>query len=134
VANSSHFSIDGPVDVERARRQGRVLARSVGFGPVDSEAVVLSISELATNLLRYARSGSILLDAIEESGRRGVRVESRDAGPGIFDIERALRGGNNTARSLGSGIASVRRLMDDFIIDSAPTGTKIVTHKWIAHR
>jgi serine/threonine-protein kinase RsbT len=134
VANSSRFSIDGPVDVERARRQGRVLARSVGFGPVDSEAVVLSISELATNLLRYAQCGSILLDVIEEPDRQGVRIESRDTGPGIADIERALRGGYRTAHSLGSGIASVRRLMDDFAIESGPTGTVIVTHKWIAHR
>lgn len=132
MGDSSRVSIDGPIDVERVRRQGRVLARSVGFGTVDSEAVVLSISELATNLLRYAQSGSILLDAVEESGRRGVRVESRDTGPGIADIESVLRGGNSTARSLGSGIASVRRLMDDFFIDSAPTGTMIVTHKWIA--
>lgn len=134
MPTSSRFTIDGPVDVELARRRGRALARSVGFGPVESEAVALSISELATNLLRYARSGSILLAAIEESDRRGVRIESRDTGPGISDIERALRGGYRTTHSLGSGLAGVRRLMDDFAIESGPTGTVIVTQKWIARR
>lgn len=134
MSTSSRFTIDEPVDVEQVRRQGRTLARSLGFGPVESEAVALSISELATNLLRYAQSGSILLEAIEEADRTGVRVESRDSGPGISDIERALRGGFGTAYSLGSGLAGVRRLMDDFTIESDPTGTVIVTQKWIARR
>lgn len=134
MSTVSRIVIDEPVDIERARRQGRAMARSVGFGPVDTEAVVLSISELATNLLRYARSGSILLDIVEGSGRSGIRIESRDAGPGISDIERALRGGYGRANSLGSGIASVRRLMDDFAIESGSTGTVIVTQKWIARR
>jgi serine/threonine-protein kinase RsbT len=94
MSTSSRITIDEPVDVERVRRRGRSLARSLGFGPVESEAVALSISELATNLLRYAQSGAILLDAIDEADRRGVRIESRDSGPGISDVERALRGGS----------------------------------------
>jgi serine/threonine-protein kinase RsbT len=110
------------------------MAQSVGFNLADAEEVVLSVSELATNLLRYAQEGSIILDAIEESHRRGIRIESHDTGPGIENVERALQDGYSTRDSLGSGIASVRRLMDDFQIESEASGTLIVAQKWIPTR
>jgi serine/threonine-protein kinase RsbT len=107
------------------------MAQTVGFNRADAEAIVLSVSELATNLLRYAQEGSMLLATVEESDRRGIRIESRDHGPGIENLEHALQDDFSTRSSIGSGIPSVGRLMDDFSIESGPSGTLIVAQKWI---
>jgi serine/threonine-protein kinase RsbT len=134
VSSGTPLAIAEQVDIEHARRLARTMAQAVGFNPADVEAVVLSVSELATNLLRYAQNGLILLNTIEESDRRGIRIESRDTGPGIENVEQALRDGFTTGISLGSGIPSVRRLMDDFQLQSRPSGTWIVAQKWIPAR
>jgi serine/threonine-protein kinase RsbT len=134
VLSESPLVIDAQVDIERARRLARAMARAIGFTSADAEAVVLSVSELATNLLRYAQEGSILLDTIEETDRRGIRIESRDAGPGIANVECALLDGYSTGIGLGSGIPGVRRLMDEFQLETGPSGTWIVARKWIPAR
>jgi len=131
VPPESALAIESQVDVEHARRWARTMARSVGFGPTDTESVVLSVSELATNLLRYAQAGLILLTLLCELERCGICVESRDTGPGIENLDHALADGFSTRGGLGSGIASVRRLMDDFVIESGPSGTVIVANKWV---
>jgi serine/threonine-protein kinase RsbT len=95
--------------------------------------VALTVSELATNLLRYAVQGEVVLAPAAATGY-GLRIESRDAGPGIADLDAALRDGASTAGGLGSGLAGVRRLMDEMTITTAPQGTRIVVHKWLTNR
>ncbi len=124
------MSIRGAVDVERARRGARDLTQRLGFDRFDAEEVVLAVSELATNLARYATSGEIDLCAISGQQLLGIRVESRDDGPGIADVAAAARGGSSTSGGLGAGLAGVRRLMDDFELTSGPTGTTVVCRKW----
>ena len=126
------FPVRIQADVELARRSGRMLATTLGFGKDDVERVVLTVSELATNLVRYAVEGEVLLSVADSPGGRGLRIESRDAGPGIADLEAALRDGESTAGSLGSGLAGVERLMDDMTISSAADGTSIVVFKWLS--
>jgi serine/threonine-protein kinase RsbT len=119
------------VDAGRARRAARRLAEQLGFPAEAAEAVALATSELATNLARYARSGVIVLRAVLEPERRGVQVESRDAGPGIADLDRALQDGFSSGGGLGGGLGGARRLMDEFEVSSGPAGTRIVACKWL---
>ena len=121
-------------DVERARREARTLATGQGFTAADTERVVLAVSELATNLARYARQGEVLLSVIAGPRGAGVEVESRDTGPGIADLSQALEDGYTTGGELGGGLSGVRRLMDDFEITSAPSGTRVLARKWLRTR
>lgn len=122
------------LDADQARREARRLALRLGFDRADAETVALAVSELAMNLHRYAVEGEIVLRAIEDGTRRGLEIESQDAGPGIADPELALQDGYTTGGGLGSGLPSARRLMDDFELRSQPSGTRIVVRKWLATR
>ena len=125
-----HFAVAGPADVEHARREARRLATALGFDVADAERVALAVSELATNLTRYARDGAIVLSRVAGPRGSGVQVESRDAGPGIADVGQALADGFSSSGGLGGGLPAVRRLMDDFHIVTGPGGTTIVACKW----
>ena len=128
--SSVRVSIHGQVDVERARREARTLAAALGFTLVDAEAVRLSVSELATNLARYAAGGVIDVQPLVSGDVIGVQVNSRDEGPGIVDRELALGGGFSTGGGLGVGLAGVRRLMDEFELTTGPAGTTVICRKW----
>ncbi len=126
-----HLQIAEAVDIEIARRGARELAREGGFTPNQTDDIVVAVSELATNLMRYAVDGTLTLSLIQITGRSGMRIESLDTGPGIDDLERALQDGYSTGQSLGHGLSIARRLMDDSRIETSPAGTSIVAHKWI---
>jgi serine/threonine-protein kinase RsbT len=132
VDTDQRFPVATQGDVEAARRAARALATTLGFDAADTERVVLAVSELATNLLRYAVRGEVVLGPVE-GDNPGLRVESRDAGPGIADLDAAMRDGSSTGDGLGSGLAGVRRLMDEMTITTTPNGTKIVVHKWLTN-
>ena len=114
------------VQVEQACRATRALVSALDFGPVGSEMVVLAVSELATNLSRYARNGRIVVTPIAG----GIQVESRDDGPGLGDYVVSNNGGRSRGGGLGQGLAGVQRLMDEFELDSGPDGTTVVCRKW----
>lgn len=119
-------------DLEHARRVTRATALALGFAPVETESLVLAVSELASNLLRYARDGRIAITPTRDERRAGITIESLDSGPGIDDIERALMDGFSSGGGLGRGLGAVRRLMDDFAVQSSPTETRVVASKWRA--
>lgn len=131
MVSASRRPIRSTLDADQARRDARRLAFALGFGRSDAESVALTASELAMNLYRYAVDGAIGLRPIADGDRRGVEVESVDAGPGIADPELALQDGYSTGGGLGSGLPSVRRLMDEFAMTTGPTGTTIVARKWL---
>lgn len=116
-------------DVERARRDARALAMSLGFGPETAECVVLATAELATNLVRHAGGGELRITSLA-GPRRGVMIECEDRGPGIVDLVEARRDGFSTGAGLGSGLGAVERLMDESEFHSGHDGTKIVARKW----
>ena len=122
------------LDADQARREARQLARRLGFDRGDAETVALAASELAMNLHRYAVEGEIVLRTVEDGTRRGLEIESQDAGPGIADLELAFQDGYTTGGGLGSGLPSARRLMDDFELKTQPSGTRIIARKWLAPR
>lgn len=118
------------VDVEEIRREARVLAVTLEFGGEAAEEVALAVSELASNLVRHATRGEIDIAPLNGARGAGIQVESRDHGPGIADVEAALGDGFSTAGGLGSGLGSVRRLMDEFELVSSVAGTSVVCRKW----
>jgi len=118
-------------DIVSARQQGRALATDLGFSPGNATLIATAISELARNILLYAGAGEILLAELDGAGRRGIRVVARDSGPGIPDLQQALQDGFSTSRRLGLGLPGVRRLMDEFEIDTrVGLGTTVVVKKW----
>lgn len=134
---ATRLAIGRPADVGAARRLARRVAGEAGLGDADREAVALAATELATNLLRYARGGALTVRRIGGAVGRdepfGVRLESADEGPGIPNLEWALQDGASSSGGLGSGLPAVRRLMDEFSIESSAAGTHISAVKWGAH-
>ncbi len=120
-------------DIVVARRHGRTLARQLGFLPTDLTAIATVISELAGNIVRYARCGEVLLKPSCGEGReRGLSIVAHDNGPGIPNVQRALQGGYSTSGSLGLGLSGSRRLMDEFEVVSGPShGTVVTARKWL---
>jgi serine/threonine-protein kinase RsbT len=128
-------AIGREVDVYIAIGRGREMAASLGFDEIDRTRIEIVILELARNILAHAGRGELRLEAVEAAGRRGIVVEAHDSGPGIADIDLALRDGYSTAQTLGAGLPGVRRLMDDFAIESiVGAGTKVRAVKWLGQR
>jgi serine/threonine-protein kinase RsbT len=124
-------TINSDQDIVLARQRGRALAAELGFSPGDATLIATAISELARNIVSYARNGLITLRAIQGSSRQGVLVVASDNGPGIADIRQAMRDGFSTSGSLGLGLPGVRRLMDEFEITSqSGRGTTVAVKKW----
>ncbi len=118
-------------DLVAARREGRVLAERLGFSPSEATLVATAISELARNIVSYARGGEILFSLANCDGRHGVTIVARDQGPGIADIRLALQDGYSTSRGLGLGLPGVRRIMDEFnIVSELGCGTTVTVTKW----
>ena len=117
-------------DVAAAARAARAQAELCGLSRVEAQHVATAVSEVAGNAVKYAGGGEVLLARVERSGRRGLAVTVRDDGPGIADVEAALRDGVSTGGSLGFGLPGARRLMDDFAIESAPGGTEVRMARW----
>ncbi|MGB7284465.1 MAG: anti-sigma regulatory factor [Candidatus Acidiferrum sp.] len=125
------MAINSDQDIVVARQKGRAMAAELGFSSVDATLIATAISELARNIVSYARKGKITLRSVQGSSRVGILVLAEDDGPGIPDIRQALRDGFSTSGSLGLGLPGVRRLMDDFEITSQPgQGTTVVVKKW----
>ncbi len=131
MAGQIRVPIRSDADTVTARQQGRALAAELGLSSSDQALVATAISELARNIVEYAKHGEIILELVHLYGRRGVVVIARDEGPGIPDIERAMQDGFTTGHGLGLGLPGTRRLMDEFEIDSqVGKGTTIVARKW----
>jgi len=123
--------INADGDLVRAREQGRVLAGELGFTQSDLTLVATAISELARNIVRYARRGEIVLRQAEDGGVPGIVIIARDEGPGIPDVNRAMEPGYSTAGGLGLGLPGVRRIMDKFeIVSEVGHGTVVTVTKW----
>jgi|SRR5215472_350075 len=118
-------------DIVKARQEGRRVAGELGFSSTDLVLVATAISELARNIVSYAKTGEIDIRPIVNSAHRGIEIIARDEGPGIRDVDRALQVGFSTSAGLGMGLPGVRRLMDEFKIQSNfGHGTVVITRKW----
>src|SRR5688572_26134087 len=114
----SEFVIESEDDVVLVRRHVRTLAEQRGFDSFSTAAVTTATSELARNMWVHARSGTAIIEEIENGERIGLTMSFRDRGPGITDLDRVLAGGVSTARTLGLGLSGSRRLVDEFEIET----------------
>ena len=131
VAAETRVRVESELDIVTARMRGRALSIQLGFRPAHATLIATAISELARNILQYAKSGEIVLRTVERGERKGLGVVARDAGPGIADVARAMEDGYSTAGRLGLGLPGVRRLMDEFHIESrVGEGTTVTVKKW----
>jgi serine/threonine-protein kinase RsbT len=130
-AGEIRVAINSDQDIVTARQKGRALAMEAGFSTGDATLIATAISELARNIVSYARKGEITLKIVSASVRQGILIVASDNGPGIPDIRQAMRDGFSTSGSLGLGLPGVRRLMDEFEITSQPgKGTTVAVKKW----
>jgi serine/threonine-protein kinase RsbT len=119
------------VDIVSARQQGRALALRLGFSSSDATMVATAISELARNIVLYAKRGEIILATVVNSEHRGLAITACDDGDGIADIRQALQDGYSTSGRMGVGLPGVKRLMDEFEISSTVgKGTVVRVKKW----
>ncbi|MBV9559963.1 MAG: anti-sigma regulatory factor [Bradyrhizobium sp.] len=118
-------------DVVRVRQMARAMALETGLGLVDQTKIITAASELARNMLDYGGGGLVLAEVLEQPGRRGLRLTFEDKGPGIADVEAALKDGFTTGKGMGLGLGGAKRLSNEFSIDSRPgAGTKVVIARW----
>ena len=125
--------IDNDVDIVVARQQGRALAQAIGFSGSDLTMIATAISEIARNIVVYARRGQLVISFASRPGKKsGIVVVATDEGPGIVDVDKALTDGYSTGGSLGLGLPGARRLMDELEIQTEPgKGTTVTMRKWL---
>ena len=103
----------------------------LGFNIVDQTKIVTAASELARNTLEYGGGGTVRIDSLQEGVRLGLRLVFEDSGPGIPNIELAMKDGYTTAGGLGLGLSGAKRLSNDFAIDSrVGEGTRVTIVRW----
>jgi serine/threonine-protein kinase RsbT len=131
VEASDELQLRSGEDVVRLRQAVRVRAVAAGFGLVDQTKIVTAASELGRNTIQYGGGGQVRVATVLNGSRRGLRLEFSDQGPGIADIQQALRDGFTTGGGLGLGLSGARRLSDEFDIQSQPgQGTRVTIVRW----
>ncbi len=123
--------INSDTDIVTARQSGRELAAQIGFTSTDLAIIATSISELARNIVSYARTGEVVISVVQQGTKHGIMIVAKDRGPGIPDIEQAMKDGYSTAKGLGLGLPGTKRLMDEFeIVSAVRNGTTVTVKKW----
>lgn len=129
--SETRVQINDEADILEARQAARAIAGDLGFDLASQTLIATAISELARNILKYARSGEILLRRTARNGARGITIVAADKGPGIADTELAMTDGFSTGRGLGLGLPGTRRLMDDFdLVSEVGRGTTVTATRW----
>jgi len=118
-------------DIYYALKEADRLTAEMGFHQAVTLRIKTAVSELARNILKYAGQGRVTLSAVQ-SPKKGIEILVSDNGPGIENVEEALSDHFSTGGTLGLGLPGVKRMMDEFEIDTGPgRGTKITIRKWI---
>lgn len=125
------FPIRSSDDIVKVRQITREWALMQAFSLVDQTKIVTAASELARNTLEHGRGGEVRIQALQEGIRRGVRLTFTDQGPGIQDLEKALRDGFTTGHGMGLGLSGSKRLVNDFDIHTeVDKGTTVMIARW----
>ena len=126
-----NISVQSDADVVTARQKGREVATRIGMSPTDATLIATAISEMARNIVKFAVRGQVGIFEVTEAGRHGVTIVVRDVGPGISDLDLAMRDGYSTYNGLGVGLPGARRLMDQFeVVTEAGKGTTVTMTRW----
>jgi serine/threonine-protein kinase RsbT len=131
VQRAEAYPLHTSDDVVRVRQIVRGWSVELGFSLIDQTKVVTAASEIARNTVTYGGGGTARLEALQDDGRRGLRVVFEDKGPGIVDIQRALQDGFTSGNGLGLGLGGARRLSNEFTIESGVgAGTRVTIVRW----
>ena len=131
ATRTERLAIRSSEDVVKVRQQTRGFAIAAGLSLVDQTKIITAASELARNTLDYGGGGEVFMEVIDYGGRFGVRLAFEDRGPGIPDIEAALKDGFTTGSGLGLGLGGAQRLTNEFCIESTlGAGTKVTIARW----
>jgi serine/threonine-protein kinase RsbT len=130
---SRSIALDSEHDIAVARGEVRSIAEWIGFRMIDQTRLATVASELARNIIKYARRGRMIAQPLDAAqGRAGIRLIFEDEGPGIPDIAAAMRDGFSTGRGLGKGLPGSKRLVDVFEIESeVGRGTRVTVVRWL---
>lgn len=119
-------------DIVRARTTARDVAVKMGFGIVDQTRISTAVSELARNIYTYAGEGEVRIEELSNP-RLGIRITFTDNGPGILDVELAMKDGWSSCGSMGKGLPGAKRLCDHMEIQTEPAkGTSVIIEKWLS--
>ena len=131
AASDVRVPVENDIDIVAARQKGRALATRLGFSSSDATIVATAISELARNIVLYAKRGEIGIAPAVNGEYSGLVITACDEGDGIADIRQALQDGYSTSGRLGVGLPGVKRLMDEFeIVSTVGKGTTVTVKKW----
>lgn len=129
---AAEIAISELADCAFAQHSVRRLALALGFSEIASDEITLAVAELGANVIKHAGKGALAFRTIEREGRTGIEVDTTDEGPGIKDVEQSFADGYSTTGSLGYGMGTVNRLMDELDISSSSArGTRILCRKWV---
>ena len=130
--NERRITIFDQSDKEQVVITARHLAAEAGFDEINQHLIATAASELATNIVKYAKEGEVILKIVQKDRQLGIQIIARDDGPGIKNIEKVMQDNFSTSKdSLGLGLPSVQRIMDEFKIESRPGhGTIVSALKW----
>jgi serine/threonine-protein kinase RsbT len=132
LLRDTHVVIEHDGDIITARQQARLVAIDLGFTGSDLTRIATAISEVARNIITYAKRGAVILSAEHLGARRGILIVARDGGPGIANIAQAMTDGFSTGKTLGLGLPGAKRLMDEFeIVSEVGVGTTVTMRKWL---
>jgi len=127
-----HVRIQSSADIVAARQQARALASRAGFSHSSLTIIATAVSEVARNIVEYAKEGEVIIRLINDANKKGVEIVAADQGPGIADVSTVMRDGYSTGKGLGIGLPGARRLMDEFEIASEiGKGTTVRMKKWV---
>lgn len=131
ASDSPTYAVVTEEDLLTVRHAVRAASIEAGFALVDQTRIVTAASELARNAYVHGGGGNLVVEQVQQGGRRGLRLTMRDEGPGIPDLETALTDGYTTGAGLGHGLGGARRLMHEFSVHTTPgEGTTIVATRW----
>lgn len=129
--DQGEVKIKEEADIAIARRAIRDVATKLGFGITETARIVTAASELSRNVFKYAGTGVMQWRTLSSGDTKGVELRFEDKGPGIADVNEAVREGYSTGGGLGMGLPGAKRLMDEMEIDSAlGKGTRVTVRKW----
>lgn len=132
LPEANRVTVETSEDIVRVRAVVRNAALEMGFSHIDQIRLITAASELARNIKLYAGRGVVSIARLNMPGRRGLRVDFEDEGPGISDLALAMTDGYTTSRGMGKGLPGSRRLVDDFEIESeVGRGTTVRITKWL---
>lgn len=126
------LEIKSEADIIEARVRAKAIAEALGFNYMDQTRIATAVSELARNACQYAGKGKMTIKPLNKQGKKGMEIVFEDHGPGIENLDRAMKGGYSTGGGLGMGLSGSKKLMDEFDIKTKSNeGTSITVRKWL---